>query len=306
MSKIDRREFLRKTTGAVGAVLGGQFLGCTKPEAGVSTPTAPAAAAKQVLHATDVVTLGKTGIQTSRLAMGTGTMGGREQRELGIDGLVKLLREGLNQGVRWWETADMYRTHPHVRAALKGLQRDRVVITTKTRSGDAAAVRGDIERFRTELGTDYIDMVLLHCMTDADWPDKMRGPMDVLSEAKDKGWVRAVGCSCHSVEALQAAADEPWIEVCLARINPFAVRMDVNSPDEVPRVEKVLQTMHERGKAVYGMKVLGQGDLEGDRIDASLRFVMARPYISGFTIGFGSAAQIDDIIRRVDRISASA
>ena len=185
MSKIDRREFLRKTTGAVGAVLGGQFLGCAKPETVSSTATAPAAAAKQVLHATDVVTLGKTGIQTSRLAMGTGTMGGREQRELGIDGLVKLFRAGLDRGVRWWETADMYRTHPHVRAALKGLQRDRVVITTKTRSGDAAAVRGDIERFRTELGTDYIDMVLLHCMTDADWPDKMRGPMDVLSEAKD-------------------------------------------------------------------------------------------------------------------------
>lgn len=292
MSTMDRREFLRKTTGALGAVVGAQFLGCTEPQ--------------QVLRATDLITLGRTGVKPSRLSIGTGTRGGREQRDLGVQGMVKVFRHGLDQGVRWWDTADRYHTHPHVAAALGEIKRDQVVITSKTWSRDADGVRQDIERFRKELDTDYLDIVLLHCMKDDDWPKKMQGPMDVLSEAKQKGWVRAVGCSCHTFEALQAAAAEPWVEVDLARINPFAVQMDVDEPGEVSKVEEVLQTMHERGKSVYGMKILGEGVFESDKIDESLRFALSRPYVSGFTIGFSSEEQIDDMIRRVERASKAA
>ncbi len=305
MSTMDRREFMRKAAAAAGAALGAQVLGCRSTGTGPSLVTTGPAAGKP-LRATDTVTLGRTGIEPSRLAIGTGTIGGREQRELGIEGMVKLFRHGLDQGVRWWDTAGMYGTHPHVRAALRDIKRDQVVITSKTRSKDAAGVRKDLEEFRKELDTDYIDILLLHCMTEPDWPGKMKGPMDVLSEARDKGWVRAVGCSFHNLGALQAAADEPWIEVALARFNPFAVRMDVSKTEQVPRVAEALQTMHQRGKAVYGMKILGQGDIKDDRIDESLQFVLGKPCVSGFTIGFGSGDQIDDIIRRIDRIRATA
>jgi aryl-alcohol dehydrogenase-like predicted oxidoreductase len=143
-------------------------------------------------------------------------------------------------------------------------------------------------------------------MQDGDWPEQMKGPLDALSEAKEKGLIRAGGCSCHSVGALEAAAAEPGVEVCLARINPFAVRIDVEKPQEVPQVEKALAALHERQKGVYAMKVLGEGRLKGERIDASLRFVLSRPFLSGFTIGFGRDMQIDDIIRRVDAIRMAA
>lgn len=295
MSQMDRRAFLQKSTAVAGA-------GMTAPLWAKDVPqTRPASRGPR--QVTDEIALAKTGIKPSRLSIGTGTMGGSEQKRQGIDGMVKLFRYGLDHGVTWWDTADMYRTHPHVAATLKEIKRDQVVITSKTRSKDAEGVREDIERFRKELGTDYIDIVLLHCMMDGDWNVKRRASMEVLSEYKEKGVIRAVGCSCHTFEALETASKEPWVEVDLARINPYAVKMDVTKAEDVSRVEKVLQKMHDDGKAVYGMKILGEGEFKTDeRIDASLKFAMTRPYLSGFTIGFSRPQHIDDIIRRVERM----
>lgn len=303
MIRMDRREFLTKTAALVGAGVGARAFG-VQVEAASAPATCPAE--KKLLRANDVVKLAKTGIKASRLALGTGTMGGREQRDAGIEGMVKVFRHGLDAGICWWETAHSYRTHPHVTAALKEVKRDKVVITTKTRAADAEGVRKEIEDSRKEFNTDYLDIVLLHCMQDARWPEKMKGPMDVLSEYRQKGVIRAVGCSCHTFEALKAAADSPWVEVDLARINPFAAHMDVKKAEDVPQVVETLALMHKRGKAVYGMKVLGQGDFKGDTIDRSLSFALHQPHLAGFTIGVSRPEQIDDLIRRIDRLAVKA
>ncbi|MBI4580074.1 MAG: aldo/keto reductase [Planctomycetes bacterium] len=305
MNRISRREFIGQAVAAVGAAsaFGNTGTTATQPAARTGAATRPAAG---LLRASDTVSLATTGVRPSRLAMGTGTKAGREQRELGVDGLVRLLRYGLDQGVRWWETADMYQTHPHLAAALKQVKRDQIVITSKTRATDGPGVTADVERFRKELDTDYIDIVLLHCMTDGQWPQKFRGAMDALSEAKHKGHVRAVGCSCHTFEALQAAADEPWVEVNLARINPYARIMDVKEAQDVPKVVEVLETMHRRGKAIYGMKILAEGAFKDDQIDRSLHFALTKPFLSGFTVGFSSPAQLDDIIRRIEALRIRA
>jgi aryl-alcohol dehydrogenase-like predicted oxidoreductase len=306
MDSMNRRDFLtRTTTAAVGLSLGARVL------ADPAAQTRPSAG-KAPLKAADQVVLAKTGIKTSRLSIGTGTKGGSEQKQQGVEGMVKLFRSALDEGVRWWDVADMYKSHPYVKAALKEVKRDQVTITSKTwcreKTGNEARdkVVEDVKRFRDEMGTDYIDIVLLHCMEDPAWPTKLRPAMDALSEMKQKGWVRAVGCSCHSFEALKAAADEPWVEVDLARINPFATLMDVKKAEEVSRVEAVLKTMHERGKAVYGMKILGEGQFKGERIEESLRFALSKPYLSGFTIGFSKPEQITDIARRIDRLGIQA
>ncbi|NLE61234.1 MAG: aldo/keto reductase, partial [Planctomycetes bacterium] len=261
MNTIHRREFLGRAAGVVGAALAPGVFGAQATVAPASRPTS----APSKLKASDVVTLGRTGIKASRLAIGTGTESGAEQRRLGIEGLVRLFRHGFDQGVRWWDVADSYKTHPHVRAALKEMRRDEVTITSKTSAKDSEGVKADIERFRREMGTDYIDIVLLHCMMDGNWPEKLKGAMDALSEAKQKGHVRAVGCSCHTYDALEAAADSDWVDVDLARINPYAAVMDVDGKEEVPQVQQALQRMHQRGKAVYGMKILGAGTFRGDR-----------------------------------------
>jgi hypothetical protein len=155
-------------------------------------------------------------------------------------------------------------------------------------------------------------------MSAPNWPKAMRGPMDALSEAKAKGHVRAVGCSLHvhpgpeaaELGPLRAAVAEPWGDVVLVRLNPFAVNTDVADPDSIPGVEKILKAMHRRGKALYGMKLLGGTDphlrksrLTPDQYDRSLRFALSRPYLSGFTIGLSRERDVDDIIRRIERIA---
>jgi aryl-alcohol dehydrogenase-like predicted oxidoreductase len=153
--------------------------------------------------ATDTVTLGKSGIKTSRLAMGTGTVGAghhSHQTALGMDGLPRLLLNGYDNGLRFFDAADSYGSHPHVAEALKHVDRTKVTLLTKSWARSAPEMRADLDRFRKELGTDQLDIVLMHCLTEGDWTTRYVPVMDVLSEAKQKGVIRAHGCSCHSLD----------------------------------------------------------------------------------------------------------
>jgi 1-deoxyxylulose-5-phosphate synthase len=258
-------------------------------------------------HATDKIMLGPRKIAVSRLAMGTGTVGSggssNQTRKLGYTGLAELLRAAYDQGVTFWDAADQYGSHPYLREALKTVSREKVVILTKTNSSNAAEVKADLDRFRRELSTDYIDILLLHCMTDGDWNRTMRGPMEVISEAREKGIVRSHGTSCHTLAALKTAAAEPWVEVDLARINPAQLHMDSD-----PRtVLSVLRQMKQAGKGVIGMKILGQGGLR-HKVDESLQFALTHQpdYFDGFTIGSESRAEMEDLLRKIPAASTRA
>jgi aryl-alcohol dehydrogenase-like predicted oxidoreductase len=247
--------------------------------------------------AADTVTLGNTGITTSRLAMGTGTVGSghhSHQTALGVEGLSDLLLNGHDNGLRFFDAADAYGSHPHVAEALKHVPRDKVTVLTKTWARDPAEARADLDRFRRELGTDYLDVCLMHCLTEGDWTERYRGVMDVFSEAKDKGIIRAHGCSCHSIEALRAAAKSPWVEVDLVRINSIGSHMDAD-PDTVV---SVLREMKAAGKGIVGMKILGQGDLR-NRQDEALKYALSLGLLDAFTIGAESKTEQEDLVRRI-------
>jgi 1-deoxyxylulose-5-phosphate synthase len=251
----------------------------------------------QKFAATDTVTLGSTGIKTTRLAMGTGTVGSghhSHQTALGVKGLSDLLLNGYDHGLRFFDAADSYGSHPHVAEALKHIPRDKVTVLTKTWARDPATARADLDRFRRELGTDYLDICLMHCLTEPDWTTQYRGVMDVFSEAKEKGIIRAHGCSCHSIEALRAAAKSPWVEVDFARINPIGSHMDADPQTVVA----VLREMKASGKAVVGMKILGQGDL-ATRQDDAIKYALSLGILDAFTIGAESKLQQEDLIRRI-------
>lgn len=284
---MNRRHFLR--AGALGAISLNSFpyhlfAGETKKQA------------------TDRVTLGPRKIQLSRLAMGTGTHGGNgssnQTRKLGYQGVAELFRAGYDQGVNFWDSADQYGSHTYLREALKTVPRDKVVILTKTNATTAEGVKADIDRFRKELGTDYMDILLMHKMMDADWNVKMKGPMDVISEAQDRGIVRSHGVSCHTIEALRTAAAEPWVEIDLARLNPAQVAMDA----EPAEVISVLKKMKAAGKGVIGMKILGQGALR-NKADECLQFAVAQDTLDCFTIGSESRAELEDLIRKIPAAS---
>jgi len=283
-----RREFIIRSATAAGAV----WLSSKSIFKAIADQALP-----QKFSASDTVTLGGTGIKTSRLAMGTGTVGSghhSHQTALGIQGLSDLLRNGYDHGLRFFDAADSYGSHPHVAEALKHVQRDKVTVLTKSWARDADGMRADLDRFRKELGTDYLDVCLMHCVTEADWTDRYRGAMDVLSEAKQKGIIRAHGCSCHTIQALRAAAKSPWVEIDFARINPVGAEMDADPATVV----SVLKEMKTAGKAVVGMKILGQGALR-NRQDEGIKYALSLGLLDAFTIGAESKQEQEDLIRRI-------
>jgi len=264
-----------------------------------------ALALEQKLYPHDRVKLGNTGIEMSRMAMGTGTHGfggaSNQTRQLGIKGVADMLRAAFDDGINFWETADQYGSHPHVGEALKKVKREEVVLLTKTNSSTYEDVKKDLDRFRKELGTDYLDIILLHAVTDPQWNQNMKGAMEALAEAKEEGIIRAHGVSCHSIGALETAADEPWVEVDLARFNPGGARMDA----DVPTVTKVLERMKDNGKAIIGMKVYGCGELLHMK-DECLQFQTGSGLTDAFTMGFESIEQMKDIQTRLPEASVRA
>jgi 1-deoxyxylulose-5-phosphate synthase len=252
--------------------------------------------------ASDRVQLGPMKVELSRLAMGTGTNGvggsSNQTRQLGLGGLADLFKAAYDQGITFWDSADQYGTHPHLKEALQSVPRDKVTILSKTHASTEKEMKADLDRFRREIGTDYIDILLLHCMIDGDWPDRKKGAMAVLSEARERGIVRTHGTSCHTLEAIKTAARTPWVQVDLARINPAQVAMDAD-PNTVIGV---LREMKAAGKGVIGMKILGAGKLR-DKVDESLQFALSLDCVDCFTIGSESRAEM---LGLVDKIAAAS
>jgi predicted aldo/keto reductase-like oxidoreductase len=293
MSDLSRRDFLGQTAAAVGAVA-------------VAGSLADAAQAPRKLKSgADRVEIGKTGIQTSLIGMGTGSHGVKHssnQVKLGQQGFIKLVRHAYDQGITYFDAADQYGSHIFLRSAIKGLPREKLFIQTKTHATTPDMLWADLDRFRDELGVDYLDTVLMHCMQKASWPRDRRPVMDALTKAKEKKIVRAVGVSCHGMDPLRAAVKCDWVDVDLARINPVggrAGRMD-GTPKEVAAC---LQAMHKQGKGILGMKILAEGTLKDPQKQRdSLRFVLGLGCVDAMVIGFESAAQIDQIMKQVETV----
>ncbi len=289
MSDISRRRFLAGTAAAGAAALTGRFT------------LAAEATQSKITCGTDLVSLGRSGVKTSVLGLGTGTRGGSEQRAMGEAAFTKMVRYALDCGVRYIDTADAYRAHYLVSKALKGVARDKVFLLTKTRAKSAEVARVDIDRFRRELETPQLDTVLMHCMSKGGWDTDMRPVMDVLYDAKEKGRVRSVGVSCHGFPPLVTSSDCDWIDVHLVRINPFGARMD-DKPDKVaPEIAK----MHKQGHGVLGMKVYGENgyDSAEKRLKA-LKYVLDLGTVDAFTIGFSSTKQIDETLELIRKARA--
>ena len=306
--KMRRREFLGKA--AVGA--GGLILGC-QADGPLGVSNKPPASAN--FEASEAVALGKTKIRMSRVGLGTGMRGGgrsSNQVRLGAEKFGALIRGAYDRGVRWFDLADSYGSHPYLPAALKGVAREKYVIVSKMwvhrRGGLPERQRPDadvvIQRFLKELKTDYIDLILLHCMWSPDWPREFAKQMDLLAGLKKKGLIRAHGVSCHSLGALTAAAKEPWVDSIHARINPYGAVMD--GPAE--KVAPVLKLAHEGGKGVVGMKLIGEGRFrDSDEMrDSAVRYVLGLGCVDTMVVGFESLPELDDFAARVRRVARKA
>jgi len=303
MMKMARRKFLTSTL----AGAGGMILGCSgagAKRAADGPPPGPF----------EIVPLGKTGLKVSRVGLGTGMHGGNRQSDhtrLGRERLEGLVRAAYDRGIRLFDMADLYGTHPYVGRALKPMPRDQYVLVSKIwvrRGGIPERERPGanilLDRFRKELATDYVDIVQLHCMTSKTWTDEQKKQMDLLENLKAKGIIRAHGISCHSVEAMSAAAASPWVDVVHARVNAFGAAMD--APPE--KVAPVLKQLCAAGKGVIGMKLVGEGRFRDDdhKKDESIRWALRPDRVDTMVVGCLSEAEIDDFCGRVARIVKAA
>ncbi|MBN2091256.1 aldo/keto reductase, partial [candidate division KSB1 bacterium] len=227
------------------------------------------------------------------------------QTRLGKEKFEALIRAAFEQGIRFFDCADLYGSHAFIIPALKGIPRNDYIISTKIwfrRGGIPESERPDadvvIKRFLKELNTDYIDNVQLHCTTSEDWPANLKKQMDIMDRLKEKGVIRAHGVSCHSLDALKTAASNPWVDMIHARINAFGNHMDA-SPQEVV---EVLQKAHKAGKGVIGMKLVGQGDFRysSEKRRESIEFVLNSGVVDTMIVGFEKAGEIDDFANMVN------
>ena len=297
--RITRRQFIRGT-----AVLAGTaFLSScsTGPFAKKSPPTA-----------TDQVTLGKTGLKLSRLGMGTGSKGGSIQRALGQDDFTRLVRYAYDQGITYIDTAQNYKTHEMVGEAIKDLPREKLFIQSKM-PGVPDKPLEVLDRYREELGVDYIDSLLSHCAITPGWDDERRRVLDALEEAKDKKIILSHGVSCHSLPALRRASELDWVDVNLVRINPKGVHMDTTAEEwnaesdvtHLPAVQQQMAIMRQSGHGVIGMKIIGNGDFTtAEERERSIRFAMQGGLVDAVVIGFKNTAEIDEAILRINRALA--
>ena len=249
------------------------------------------------------------GLNVPLLGMGTGVKAGNRSNALERSGernFLETVRLAYDQGVRLFDCADSYGSLPMVSKALKDKPRESYVLVTKIWCHPKGGIPNDesrddslavVERSLREAGSDFIDLVQLHCQTAADWTKTYRSHMDQLDVAKEKGWIKAHGCSCHSIQALEAAAADPWVDVVHARINPWGVKMDGPADVVVP----VLRKIHAAGKGIIGMKLIGEGDFRNDpaKIDESLRFALDLGCIDALIVGFEKPAEILDYRKRL-------
>jgi predicted aldo/keto reductase-like oxidoreductase len=294
---LSRRQFIERSVAAASALL-----------LPASTWTRAQAATKRT--AADQVALGKTGLKLSRLGMGTGSNSGNVQRELGQQGFNDLVHYAYDQGITYFDCAQAYKTFDWIGGAIKGLPREKLFIQSKV-PGQPEDILATIDRHRKVFDTDYVDSMLIHCMVKDHWTDSFKRIMDGFNEAQEKKWILAKGVSCHSLPALRTATTSPWTQVHLVRVNPQASHIDGmeetwdKSGRDIAPVLAEIKEMHDKGRGIIGMKIIGNGDFtKAEDREKSIRFAMARPEIDAIVIGFKSRAEIDEAVKRVNQALA--
>ena len=290
MTNCSRRNFL-KTGLAAGALAGAGRL--------------PVLAAGG--KATDMVTLGKSGVKVSRLAFGTGTMSGRVQRELGQDEFTRLVRHAYDRGIRFFETAESYGDmHRMLGVALKGIPRDSYQLRTKLTTREGVNPQEKIDELRKLAQTEYFDIALLHYQHVATWPQDTARWQDGVLEAKHKKALVGHGASVHGLPALRQMPGNKWFEIAMIRMNHNGTKMDAEDYNtrglgDVNEVVTHLKQVHTEKMGVISMKLVGEGAFtkREDR-QAAMKYAFRNAGVDCVTVGYKNTAEIDEAIENLN------
>jgi aryl-alcohol dehydrogenase-like predicted oxidoreductase len=294
MTLHSRREFLKTTTAAAGAI--------------AVTGTLPLAAARQ--SATDWVTLGKSNVKVTRLAFGTGSIGGQVQRELGQEGFTKLVRHAYDRGIRFFETAESYGDmHRMLGVALEGIPRDNYRIMSKVTTRNGVDPQQKFDELRKLVNTDYFDIMLLHWQHTATWPSDTSRWQDGILEAQHRQAIVSHGASVHGLPALRQVPANKWLDVAMIRMNHKGTKMDAEDYDtnglgNVPEVVTHVQQTRKNGMGIISMKLCGEGSFNREDRQAAMRFAFRNAGVDCVTVGYKNTAEIDEAIDNLNQALA--
>src|SRR5262245_39824397 len=290
MSLHSRRQFLKTTTAAAGAL----------------ALTGPRSLAVGSQSATDWVTLGKSSVKVTRLAFGTGSIGGQVQRDLGQEGFTKTVRYAYERGIRFFETAESYgEMHRMLGIALKGIPRDTYRIMSKVTTYHGGDPQQKFDELRKLANTDYFDIMLLHWQHIASWPaDSMRW-QDGILEAQHRQAIVSHGASVHGLPALRQVPSNQWLQVAMIRINHKGTKMDAEDYDtnglgNVPEVVSHVEQTRKAGMGIISMKLCGEGTFNREDRQAAMRFAFRNARVDSVTVGYKSTAEIDEAIENLN------
>ena len=291
MSLHSRREFLKSTTVAAGAI--------------ALTGTLPLSAARH--SATDWVTLGKSNVNVTRLAFGTGSLSGQVQRDLGQEGFTRLVRFAYDQGIRFYETAESYgEMHRMLGVALKGIPRDSYRIMSKVTTFHGGDPQQKFDELRKLANTDYFDIMLLHWQHAATWPADSARWQDGILEAQHREIIIGHGASVHGLPALRQVPSNHWLQIAMIRMNHKGVRMDSEDfntdggPATVPEIVTHVHETRKAGMGVISMKLAGEGTFNREDRRAAMRFAFRNAGVDCVTVGYKNTAEIDEAIENLN------
>jgi len=285
MSPLSRREFLKASiaVGAIGSV------------GSLSAQAAPRTA-------TDLVTLGKSGMRVTRLAFGTGTNNGHVQAALGQQEFTRLVHYAYDRGIRFFETAEAYVTPGMLGEALKGLPRESYQLMNKVTTDEGVDPKQRFDDMLSASKADYFDIMLLHYQHTPDWVAQTGRWQDGILEAQSRKIIRTRGASVHGLPALRQMPGNKWLEIAMIRMNHNGTRMDgptgtPNNPDSVAEVVDHVKQVKKEGMGVISMKLIGEGNFtqRQDR-QAAMRFAFQNAGVDCVTIGFKSTQEVDEAI----------
>lgn len=289
-NRYSRRNFL-KTSIAAGAVLG-------------VAGTQPLFAEPQT--ATDWVELGHSGVKVTRLAFGTGSMGGQVQRSLGQAEFSRQVRYAYDHGIRFFETAESYGDmHRMLGIALQGIPRDSYRIMSKVTTSDGVDPQAKIDELRRLAKTEYFDILLLHWQHTGTWPTETTRWQDGIADAQHRGAVLKRGASVHGLPALRQVPGNKWLDVAMIRVNHNGTRMDAEEHDapvlgNVPEVVSHVRRVRKEGMGVISMKLVGEGVFNHQDRQAAMRFVFRNAGVQCVTVGYKTTQEIDEAISNLN------
>jgi predicted aldo/keto reductase-like oxidoreductase len=293
MAHFTRRDFLK--TGLAAGVLAGS--------GGLSVST-------QGGSATEMVTLGRSGVKVTRLAFGTGTISGQVQRDLGQDGFTRLVRHAYDRGIRFFETAESYgEMHKMLGVALKGVPRDSYQLMSKVTTHDGVDPRQKFDELRRLANTEYFDIMLLHWQHTATWPADTARWQDAILEVQSRKVVLSHGASVHGLPALRRVPGNQWLDVAMIRMNHKGKSMDAEDyntqgPGNVPEVVSHVQAVRKQGLGVISMKLAGEGTFDREDRRKAMRFAFREAGVDCVTVGYKSPAEVDEAVDNLNQAFA--